>query len=80
MKHLWVHHKRWQWRWIHICILALMACPAASAATTAEGPTNVKITNNIPYLDLKHTNGKTIRLDVVNDFVTPQLSRFCHFH
>jgi len=67
MKHLWVHHKRWQWRWIHICILALMACPAASAATTAEGPTNVKITNNIPYLDLKHTNGKTIRLERVQD-------------
>ncbi len=67
MKHLWIHHKQWQWRLAFTCLLALTACPAATEPLPSEGSTDVKITNKIPYLDLKHTNGKTIRLERVQD-------------
>ena len=67
MKHPSIHNKCWQWRWALTCLLALTACPAASESLPSDGSTSVNITAKIPYLDLKLADGKTIRLERVQD-------------
>jgi len=67
MKHPSDHNKRWQWRWALTCLLSLMACPAASGSPPSNSTASVKITAEIPYLDLKLANGKTVRLERVQN-------------
>jgi rhodanese-related sulfurtransferase len=83
MKHPSFHHKCRQLRWVLTFLLVLAASPAAGESPPSEGSTSVQLTAEIPYLDLKLADGKTVRLERVQnetnviDFEFGRTSRSC---
>ncbi len=67
MKNHSIQKKQWQWRWAVACFLTVVASQAVSDSSPSDTPRSVNITNDIPYLDLKIANGKTVRLERVQD-------------